>query len=84
MKKLVSLGILLLFAIPVSAAQTGDCTMGTQYCEGNTLGTTNTTTTASDVGIELGLKYCPIAPFGKGAHNPNLGNEAKHVLCITI
>ena len=45
MKKLVSLGILLLFAIPVSAAQTGDCTMGTQYCEGNTLGTTNTTTT---------------------------------------
>jgi hypothetical protein len=42
--------------------------------------TTNTTTTASDVGIELGLKYCPIAPFGKGAPNPNLGNEAKHVL----
>lgn len=45
MKKLVSLAILLLLAIPVGAAQTGDCTMGTQYCEGNTLGTTNTTTT---------------------------------------
>ena len=39
-----------------------------------------TTTTASEVGVELGLKYCPIAPFGKGAPNANLGNEAKHVL----
>jgi hypothetical protein len=45
-----------------------------------TSSSSTTTTTASEVGAELGLKYCPIAPFGKGAPNINLGNEAKHVL----
>ena len=36
-------GILLTYNI--QATQTGDCTAGTQYCEQNSLGTTNSTTT---------------------------------------
>ena len=31
----------------LSADQTGDCVMGSQYCEGNSLNTVNTTTTAN-------------------------------------
>ena len=38
-------GILLTFNI--QAVQTGDCTAGTQYCEQNSLGTTNSTTTVN-------------------------------------
>ena len=44
----------ILFAITLStlsfstfSAQTGDCTMGSQYCEGNSLNTVNTTTTTN-------------------------------------
>ena len=36
-----------LFAIGVNAEQTGNCTAGTQYCEQNSLNTTNTTTTSN-------------------------------------
>ena len=41
------LGIIGGMSITVQAAQTGDCTMGTQYCEGNSLNTTNSTTTTN-------------------------------------
>ena len=46
MKRALVLGVLLspLFAI---ADQTGDCTAGSQYCEQNSLDTTNTTTTTN-------------------------------------
>ena len=37
----------LLIAYGVQADQTGDCVAGTQYCEQNSLGTTNTTTTTN-------------------------------------
>ena len=47
MKKLVWLSLALLLSIPMHAAQTGDCTMGSQYCEGNSLNTVNTTTTTN-------------------------------------
>mgnify|MGYP003148679176 FL=1 len=36
-----------LFAISASADQTGNCTAGSQYCEQNSLDTTNTTTTTN-------------------------------------
>ena len=48
MKKLVWLSLALLLSIPMHAAQTGDCTMGSQYCEGNSLNTVNTTTTTNN------------------------------------
>ncbi len=47
MKKLVWLSLAFLLSIPMHAAQTGDCTMGSQYCEGNSLNTVNTTTTTN-------------------------------------
>ena len=47
MKKLVGALALFLLSMSAAAAQTGDCTMGTQYCEGNSLATTNTTTTTN-------------------------------------
>ena len=47
MKKLVGAVALFLLSMSATAAQTGDCTMGTQYCEGNSLETTNTTTTTN-------------------------------------
>ena len=41
--------IYLLIILPfyVTADQTGDCTAGSQYCEQNSLDTTNTTTTTN-------------------------------------
>ena len=47
MKKLVWLSLALLLSIPMHAAQTGDCTMGSQYCEGISLNTVYTTTTTN-------------------------------------
>ena len=38
------------------------------------------TTTSTSVQSDLGLEYIPIAPFGKGAPDSNLGGEAKRVL----
>ena len=38
------------------------------------------TTNAVQVGVELGLEYTPVAPFGKGAPDSNLGSDAKRVL----
>jgi len=52
-----------------------------------TTSTTTTTTTTTDddnvfvqVGTELDLLYTPKVPFGKGAPDPNLGNDSKRVL----
>mmetsp|Transcript_8536 Transcript_8536/g.17804 ORF Transcript_8536/g.17804 Transcript_8536/m.17804 type:complete len:617 (+) Transcript_8536:76-1926(+) len=39
-----------------------------------------TVSSATEVGKELGLMYTPIAPFGKGAPDSNLGGDAKRVL----
>ena len=36
--------------------------------------------TAAQVGFELGLEYIPVAPFGKGAPDSNLGSDAKRAL----
>ena len=47
MKKLTLYSIFLLMPLFLSAAQTGDCTMGSQYCEGNSLNTVNTTNTTN-------------------------------------
>ena len=46
-KRLMFIGALFLIPSYLQADQTGDCTMGTQYCEGNSLETTNTTTTTN-------------------------------------
>lgn len=46
-KRLMFIGALFLIPNYLQADQTGDCTMGTQYCEGNSLETTNTTTTTN-------------------------------------
>jgi hypothetical protein len=35
---------------------------------------------AAKIAADLGLIYTPIAPFGKGAPDPNLGSDAKKVL----
>ena len=47
MKKLSLYSIFLLMPLYLSSAQTGDCAMGSQYCEGNSLNTVNTTTTTN-------------------------------------
>lgn len=39
-----------------------------------------TVSNAAQVGSELRLEYTPIAPFGKGAPDPNLGKDAKRIL----
>ena len=54
-------GILLTFNI--QAVQTGDCTAGTQYCEQNSLGTTNSTTT---VNTNTCLLYTSPSPRDRG------------------
>lgn len=41
---------------------------------------TATAPNAAKVGTDLGLMYTPIAPFGKGAPDSNLGSDAKRVL----
>ena len=51
MRQRILLGALFFSALffngPVIAQQTGTCDMGTEYCEGNSLNTTNTTTTTN-------------------------------------
>ena len=47
LKRLIFIGALFLIPSYLQAAQTGDCTMGSQYCEGNSLNTVNTTTTTN-------------------------------------
>ena len=47
MKKRALLFLASLFVSVGYADQTGDCTAGTQYCEQNSLDTTNTTTTTN-------------------------------------
>ena len=47
LKRLIFIGGLFLTSSYLQAAQTGDCTMGSQYCEGNSLNTVNTTTTTN-------------------------------------
>ena len=47
MKKGIIIGLSLFLVGSLNATQTGDCTAGTQYCEQNSLGTTNTTTTTN-------------------------------------
>ena len=37
-------------------------------------------TTAAKVGVDLGLIYTPVAPFGKCAPDPKLGTDAKKAL----
>jgi len=41
---------------------------------------TATISNAAKVAADLGLVYTPVAPFGKGAPDPNLGGDAKKVL----
>ena len=41
---------------------------------------TATTSNAAKVAADLNLIYTPIAPFGKGAPDSNLGSDAKRVL----
>lgn len=41
---------------------------------------TATVSSAAQVGSDLGLEYAPIAPFGKGAADANLGKDAKRIL----
>jgi len=41
---------------------------------------TATVSNAAKVAADLGLVYTPVAPFGKGAPDPNLGGDAKKVL----
>jgi hypothetical protein len=47
LKRLIFIGALFLIPSYLQAAQTGDCTMGSQYCEGNSLNTVNSTTTTN-------------------------------------
>mgnify|MGYP003123025936 FL=1 len=47
LKRLIFIGALFLITSYLQAAQTGDCTMGSQYCEGNSLNTVNSTTTTN-------------------------------------
>lgn len=42
--------------------------------------TATTVSNAAKVGSELGLEHTPIAPFGKGAPDSNLGTDAKRIL----
>mmetsp|Transcript_17287 Transcript_17287/g.47601 ORF Transcript_17287/g.47601 Transcript_17287/m.47601 type:complete len:963 (+) Transcript_17287:107-2995(+) len=41
---------------------------------------TATVSNAAEVGAKLGLEYTPIAPFGKGVPDSNLGTSAKRIL----
>lgn len=41
---------------------------------------TATVSNAAQIGADLGLEYTPIAPFGKGAPDSNLGTNAKRIL----
>ena len=47
MRKILGVLVLGLLSMSVLSDQTGDCTAGEQYCEQNSLDTTNTTTTTN-------------------------------------
>ena len=78
MKKLLGALGLFIFTLNLSADQTGDCTAGEQYCEQNSLETTNTTTTTNTIRNGERVAYAVLMPnasclvmtgsrFGRGA-----------------
>ena len=67
-KGAVLLLTLSLFGGTIYADQTGDCTAGSQYCEQNSLETTNTTTTTNNSGY--GYYYDFVQAYANGVILP--------------